>query len=81
MNASSRFSMKFKGQVNHFWPSHLQILMQLLSFVCLDMDVNYAYYQINNFNGLRLNTTELCKSFYRVMKGLKMKLVEGLLYK
>ena len=36
--------------VNHFWPSYLQILMQ---FLCLDMDVNYAYYQLNNFNGLR----------------------------
>ena len=39
--------------VNHFSVSHLQILMQLLVFVCLDMDVTYAYYQLNNFNGLR----------------------------
>ena len=27
--------------------------MQLLIFVCLDMNVYYAYYQLNNFNGLR----------------------------
>ena len=38
--------------VNHFWPSHLQDLMQFLIFVCLDMDVNYANYQLINFNGL-----------------------------
>ena len=30
---------------------------------------------------LLLSTTELCKSFFRVMKGLNMKLVSCLLYK
>ena len=29
--------------VNHVWPSHVQILMQLLIFVCFDMDDTCKY--------------------------------------
>ena len=36
--------------VNHFWLSHLQVLMQLLTFVCFK---KMLIMPINNFNGLR----------------------------
>lgn len=56
--------------VIHFSASHPWILMQFLTFVCVDTNVNYAYYQLKNLNGLQ-NISSWISDFVRVEKIFK----------